>query len=287
MQNNTDSLIIPSEQKVIFCDIDGTLIDDERLIHSKTLLKIQDIINNHHDYHFALASGRNLAEELFLYKKMQLKSSGLLIGCNGAQIYALKSHKIIYEKTINQILVQKIYEETIKLNQKYQHIALMVIYSDNSTYLYNFNEKEWWENYNFTEPRKRSEFSNEKVLIINLFALLEAEKEMVAFLDKLEVNVIPGHNLTAITAKNVSKEDAIKFCVKYYNLELKNIAVIGNSKNDKGMFMLPEVFSITYTEAKPYLKEIASLVIDQPKSEFIAQGLIEFEKHINDSKKNK
>ena len=287
MQNNIDSLIIPSEQKVIFCDIDGTLIDDERLIHSKTLLKIQDIINNHHDYHFALASGRNLAEELFLYKKMQLKSSGLLIGCNGAQIYALKSHKIIYEKTINPILVQKIYEETIKLNQKYQHIALMVIYSDNSTYLYNFNEKEWWENYNFTEPRKRSEFSNEKVLIINLFALLEAEKEMVAFLDKLEVNVIPGHNLTAITAKNVSKEDAIKFCVKYYNLELKNIAVIGNSKNDKGMFMLPEVFSITYTEAKPYLKEIASLVIDQPKSEFIAQGLIEFEKHINDSKKDK
>ncbi|MBR4486155.1 HAD hydrolase family protein [bacterium] len=110
---------------------------------------------------------------------------------------------------------------------------------------------------------------------------------MVAFLDKLEVNVIPGHNLTAITAKNVSKEDAIKFCVKHYNLELKNIAVIGNSKNDKGMFMLPEVFSITYTEAKPYLKQIASLVIDEPKSEFIAQGLVEFEKHINNLKKDK
>ena len=287
MQNNKDAEVLLIEQKVIFCDIDGTLIDDEKLVHTHTLKKIQELINNHYDYHFALASGRNLAEELFLYKRMQLKNTGLLIGSNGAQIYALKSHKIIFEKTIDPKIVKKIYDEFLRLNEKCHHIGLMVTYSDNSSYLFNFNEDEWWENYNFSKSKRRSEFSTDKVLIINFFALLETEKEMLNFLDKLEINVIPGPNLTAITAKNASKEDAIKFCIKHYNLDLKNIAVIGNSKNDKGMFMLPDVFSITYTGAKPYLKDIAKIVIDEPKSQFIKEGLIQFEQYINNINKNK
>ena len=46
------------------------------------------------------------------------------------------------------------------------------------------------------------------------------------------------------------------------------------------MFEIPHVYSVTYTHAKEYLQKIASKVIAEPKSDFVAQGIDCFVKHL-------
>ncbi|MBO6104004.1 HAD hydrolase family protein [bacterium] len=82
---------------MIFCDIDGTLINENYQISPLTVKALQDLINQDRSFHFALISGRSCAHELIFYKELGLKPTGLLVGSNGAQIYNLSSHKMIKE----------------------------------------------------------------------------------------------------------------------------------------------------------------------------------------------
>lgn len=272
------------EQKVIFCDIDGTLLNDEKLIDEKAKIKIQELINNNTDYHFALASGRSLYEELMIYKGLKLKNTGLLIGSNGSQVYSLKSHKIIFECCINKDAVLAIHhklEELMKINKK---LSFLVSYNDSSAFINNIPNDEW-VSYCIQELKLRESFDPNNVLLFTILNLGDNLVQMQDFLASLDLTVIPGSNLTAITAKGVSKASAIEHVIKKYDLKNENIAVFGDSKNDVTMFQIPEVYSVTYTGAKTYLKRIAKEVIDLPKSEFIYQALIDFQDYIDQKNK--
>lgn len=139
-KSNEIKILLP-KQKIIFCDIDGTLLDDHNNIHDETLSHIKKLINESTDYHFALASGRNLAEQLLLYRKLNLKSSGLLLGSNGAQIYSLKSHQIIYEQTLPVLEAERIYKKYLELKAINKNIALLVAYTNSSAYVENFSDE--------------------------------------------------------------------------------------------------------------------------------------------------
>ncbi|MBP5783099.1 HAD hydrolase family protein [bacterium] len=92
MENTQNQPLAP---KMIFCDIDGTLIDDKNVISPIAIKGLQNLINNHDDFHFALISGRAVAHEKYFYSQLGLKPTGFLIGNNGSQIYRLKDEKVI------------------------------------------------------------------------------------------------------------------------------------------------------------------------------------------------
>lgn len=268
-------------QKVIFCDIDGTLLDENKYIHSDTKTTLKKLINDNYDYHFALASGRNLVDELLIYKELGLKNTGLLIACNGAQIYSLKSHKIIYEQIFLPNDVSMIYSKFLELLSRKNNISLLIGYKDSSSFCINI-PKIQWERYHIGKIKLKDAFSSQDVVSISIFYLEDVLDEMVDFLKTLNVEVIKGKKLTAITPKGITKASAIIFIKNNFNLEIKNLAVIGNSKNDVSMFEIPGIFSITHFKAKEYLKKIATKVINLPESQFITNGLKEFKKHIDD-----
>ena len=278
-----------NNRKIIFCDVDGTLINENYQISPIAAKALKDLINNDRSFHFSLISGRCCAHELIFYKELGLKPTGLLIGSNGSQIYNLSSHKMIKEWLIDEDVAQAIYNKLMELEKKCHHIQFLVNYNVPPLgYNYNIDAK-FWEKYNVGNSVKlRPEFSSKNVLLYTVLNLQECLEEFTSFLSQFHLCVIPGNNLTGISAYGVTKRNAIEYTLMAYHTQPKHVCVIGDSKNDVNMFEIPEVYSITYKDAKPYLKKIAKDVVDLPVSEFIAKGLDDFKHHLEivDHQKN-
>ena len=268
--------------KMIFCDIDGTLIDDKNVISPTAIQGLQNLINNHSDFHFALISGRAVAHEQYFYSQLGLKPTGFLIGNNGSQIYSLKKHQVIAQWHLASNVAQAIYNEVKLLDKKSGKISMLVSYSDEPL-AYVYRPDNTWPIYNIDDILKtRSEFSPNNVLLMTIFHLEEQLDEMLAFLKHFNLTIVPGPNLTAITSGGVTKRHAIEYVLKYLDVPQDNVAVFGDSKNDISMFQMPGVYSITYQSAKDYLKNIACDVVNEPVSAFIATGLNDFVRYLKE-----
>ena len=52
------------------------------------------------------------------------------------------------------------------------------------------------------------------------------------------------------------------------------------------MFEIPGVYSVTYKDARPCLMPLASDIINEPVSQFIAQGIDDFVNHLKEIEHN-
>ncbi len=277
MDNTQNQSLTP---KMIFCDIDGTLIDDKNVISPIAINGLQDLINYHCDFHFALVSGRAIAHEKYFYSQLGLKPTGFLIGNNGSQIYSLKEQKVIAQWHLPSNVAQAIYNEVKLLDKKSGKISMLVSYSDEPL-AYIYRPDNTWPIYNINDILQvRQEFSANNVLLITIFHLEEQLEEMIAFLHHFNLTYVPGPNLTAITNGGITKRHAIEYILKKLDVPPNNVAVFGDSKNDISMFEMPGVYSITYQSAKDYLKKIACDVVNEPVSAFIATGLKDFVRYL-------
>ena len=267
--------------KMIFCDIDGTLIDDKNVISPIAIQGLQNLINNHPDFHFALISGRAVAHEKYFYSQLGLKPTGYLSGNNGSQIYRLKDNKVIAQWHIPANVAQAIYNEVKVLDKLSGKICMLVSYSDEPL-AYVYRPDDTWPIYNVNNILKcRKEFSPNNVLLMTIFHLEEQLPAMLEFLHHFNLTLVPGPNLTAITNGGVTKRHAIEYVLNSLKVPQNNVAVFGDSKNDISMFEMPGVYSVTYETARDYLKKIACDVVNEPVSAFIATGLNDFVRYLN------
>lgn len=94
------------DKKIVFFDIDGTLVDDDKYMLSSTKQAIKDLQRN--GVHVALATGR----PPFMFKEIrdELKIDSY-ISFNGQQVVC--SGEIIYENPLKLNALQKLHEDTI------------------------------------------------------------------------------------------------------------------------------------------------------------------------------
>jgi len=89
------------QKKMIFFDIDGTLVNDQKIISSGTKLAIKELKNNGHEV--AIATGRNLFMAQSIIDELELSN---YIVCNGAAGYLHK--KLVYENPLDQTQLEKL-----------------------------------------------------------------------------------------------------------------------------------------------------------------------------------
>ena len=94
--------------KLIALDIDGTLLNDDKVITAKTKQVLIHAQKN--GMRLALASGRPSAGLVNLAQQLQLdKHNGLLLSYNGGKVIEATTGKVLYEKSIpNQLAVKLI-----------------------------------------------------------------------------------------------------------------------------------------------------------------------------------
>lgn len=103
-----------NEKKIIFLDIDGTLVNSEKKITPKTkeaLMRVQS-----EGVKLAIASGRPLKGVIPYADELELeKYSGYILPFNGCRIINYGTKEVVYENTLSMDVVKKAY----KLSKEY------------------------------------------------------------------------------------------------------------------------------------------------------------------------
>lgn len=93
--------------KAIVLDIDGTLLNDEKVITQRTKDKL--MLAQKQGIKVVLASGRPTRGILPLAKELELdRYEGFLVSYNGSQVYDVKKEEILFEQALSPALANEI-----------------------------------------------------------------------------------------------------------------------------------------------------------------------------------
>ena len=127
-----------TNKKILFTDMDGTLLRDDATISDFTRETIRKMTDAGHK--FVLSSGRSLANIIETKEKLGLNMPGIYISAtNGTLIYECDTQKIIFESRLSMDDVKKIWPVAIADNihiQTYTDHDLIVPKHDRETDYY-------------------------------------------------------------------------------------------------------------------------------------------------------
>ncbi len=244
--------------KLICCDIDGTLLTDDKKITDINKEAIKRFINL--GYHFVLATGRPLNGVLPLIEELGLnKDTDATICYNGGVVRLNKSKQVLYSTTIPGSLVKDLYQESIRLNVFFHFFA-----EDGTLYTAKKNE--------YTNVEERINHIEAKV--INPLEIDDNDKFIKAMmvcdsdsLDFARKNLNPKFLDLGISRsskiflefqdKNVSKGKGLLFLKDYYNLSIDETCAFGDEEND--ISMIESAYKgVAMENARESVKEVAN-----------------------------
>lgn len=244
--------------KLICCDIDGTLLTDDKKISDINKEAIKEFTNL--GYHFILATGRPLNGVLPLIEELDLnRESDATICYNGGVVRLNKSKKVLYSTTIPGSLVKELYKESLRLN------VFFHFFGENGI-LYTAKKNE------YTQVEERINHIEAKV--INPLEIDDNDKFIKAMmvcdsdsLDLARKNLDPKFLNLGISRsskiflefqdKNVSKGKGLLFLKDYYKLSNDETCAFGDEEND--ISMIREAYKgVAMENARDSVKKEAS-----------------------------
>lgn len=256
------------DDKLLVCDLDGTLLDSNGAIDEASLKKIKRFCED--GGHFVVCTGRMDTDILYIEDKLGFKSE-FRISQNGAVVHDKNEH-LVYET------IPKEYIAT--LNRIVFSTGLRTEISNVTNRL-------------FPSPRKSNdveEFVDSSIIIDDLenFALnpknnltiyltfgkkqqfLKIREKIEKELGKGAVNIVmTSPNSLEIFSKKASKGQAVERIIQQLQLERINVYTVGDAESDVSMFLVtPNSYAVqkaeksTRKQANFYAKNVG-MVIDK------------------------
>lgn len=256
-------------KKIIFFDVDGTLVDCAQGMNcmlDSTKQAIRKLRENGHLV--VLATGR---PKSFLNDEIKNLNFDAYITSNGANIEV--NHKIIYNKTIDIETLKEVismskkeeidyvfegYEFSYFSNLNTESIKKLIrIFSISNKYL-----KDTWD--------CKDILSNKMVLIFKN----ELQKELSIDLLKDKFNFMrhPGQTSYDVYFKDCTKADGIKVLLDYLKISIEDTFAFGDGTNDIEMFQSVK-YGVAMGNANDELKNISYLVTNDVFSHGIYNAL--------------
>lgn len=223
--------------KIIFIDIDGTLTDSNKQLHSANIEAIKKVTDK--NIYVVLCSGRTNQYVCDFSKKTN--ASNYVICCNGAFIYDYKNDKDIFSSKLNFNDVTTLWDYCLEhklgciLNTKNKR------YSNN--YLYNVHDN------SIETIRELSEVQEDIYQIVidsnNYYKIKDVDEVIkkteslgiantsISFVDKI---IDSNKYFFDVVNKNINKGDAIKYLLEYLGIKKEEAVCIGDHINDYQMF---------------------------------------------------
>jgi Cof subfamily protein (haloacid dehalogenase superfamily) len=265
--------MINNNYKIIFSDIDGTLIDSQRKISEKTKQKIKKICSS--GVKFILVSARMPTGIYAIEEELEINSP---IACY--------SGALILDENKNVLKSECIYSEDIVniksfVDQNYQNMAFNAYYMDDwfiDTLENDFIKQRIKTTLWRTEGLKVQNIANLKK--VNRLLAISYEEQILKIEQDLQKN-FPHLQICRsldtcleIMPSDASKSNAVRFLSKKYNIPLNNTVSFGDNYNDLDMLELTGQ-SFAMGNAPDYIKSKAKNVTLDNDHEGVLDGLIE------------
>ena len=239
------------KEKLIFFDIDGTIIDHfKKEIPQSTITALKLLQANNHQ--IAVASGKDpiFIENLFSDIKL-----ATYVALNGN--YVVLNNKIIYKNYLTGATVKKFVQYCLK-NQ----LAFVVIDEQGIKTLYHNDEriKKYYQDFTLGYPKIIDNIDDYDKYLQMTIMIKEDEEKIIADFPELTFVRMSDYGMNVIPNGGM-KEKGIKKILAASNYTSDDLVVFGDGLNDISMFKLAKT-SVAMGNAYQQLKDCATLVTD-------------------------
>ena len=230
--------------KILFTDIDGTLLKSDQTISDETAGLLDKLAGAGHC--FVLASGRPLGSILKVYAYLTSRmnvsfSKAFIIANNGAQIYDCLQEKTIYETRLPIGLIDTLQDIAEEMNvhvQTYTDEKIVCIRDDDETRSYTtriilpviLSER-------LVDALDKPPY---KMLAMSLkgsdYLMPFRERVSEAFSDSVHC-IFSGPGYLEIIPRDADKGNALRFVTEHLQLPIQNTYAAGDSENDLSMLL--------------------------------------------------
>lgn len=256
--------------KIVFIDIDGTLVNDEKQIPKENIETIKKLKTK--GIEVVLASGRP-------YHSIEKYSNSVgampyIIASNGGVVVNYKENKLLYNANIDKLLALEILK-FIKANNLFTAITLsgnLILESE----MYSLTKENRDELIVVNSIEEYLESTEESII---KFSIISDNKENLQIareklINKFNITVTNvdtfviankyrkyGKNpyVMDLMKEYVNKGEAIKRLCKYLNINTQEAIIFGDGLNDIEMFEL-DAYKVAMENAKDKIKEMADFI---------------------------
>lgn len=265
--------------KLVAIDMDGTLLNNERVIPQRNISIIQKLVKE--GIKIVFSTGRTMESALSYGASICIEP--MVIGSNGGII--------AYEDNIETIDMNK-YDifQFAKIAEKLG-LQYVLITSKKSYYYKSLDKYHQFYHDNYMVMHSyildkvlfnsideiKNDLNNDHIVKMDI---IDPETknldEYIKFIDPCKYNLVrPEDDYIEITHKNVSKGNGVNKIANYYNIKKEEIMTIGDSENDISMFEVAGT-SICMGNAKVHVKEKASYVTDTNENCGVAKAILKY-----------
>lgn len=249
--------------QLIVCDIDGTLVKDDRTITPNALKALERL--HRHGILLGIASGRSVDQQLY----KQAEDWGLsfnfdvIIGMNGSELYdGLRDQREDFYK-LKREWIKEIIEmmAPFKLNPfMYYHDTMLTMHVDESTK--RSSERNHTDILIAKKPEDMYKEENAKIMFRTPLEMMpEVEKYVLAHPSPYYKAFKTQPTMLEFTDKRVSKAVSLEHFCKQNNISLKNVVAFGDMSNDNEMLKMSG-FSVCLANGGEDTKALADAITE-------------------------
>lgn len=248
--------------KILFSDLDGTLLRDDKTISDANREAIQEMLNKGH--YFVICTGRPVASGRIVARELCLTSPGCYMVCfNGSVIYDIASDRVLAKQSLPYHLVEKLFQNA----------------QDAGIHIQTYNETDIISLKHTDELDYYMERTNMSYKVVdNLFDSLMNEPQKVLLIDtehsgKLQEfeagnlewtqngmsTVYSCEEFLEYVPKNINKGTGVKYLADFLNIPLEDTIAVGDERNDIPMIQAAHI-GVAMKNAHEDVKEAADIV---------------------------
>lgn len=276
--------------KLICMDMDGTLLNDQKIISKKNIEIIKKACEK--GVKVAVCTGRIFTSAEYFADLLKVKAP--VIASNGAYIREKDCDEIVYKEPLGYDNCKELLKVLKKYNIYPHFYTTDTIFTEKiiySSYFYTIGNKtlpdgkkvkiEVVNNWDEIFLKHKEEIVKGVAVDDDLDKIKKAKEELRKN-NKLEV-VSSHYNNFEVMNEGVSKGKAVEILATYYNFNKDEIITIGDSENDLSMIKYAGL-GIAMANAEEKIKEAADYITDNNNDDGVAKAIEKFILDIDNSK---
>jgi Cof subfamily protein (haloacid dehalogenase superfamily) len=233
--------------KILFTDLDGTLLNDAKSITSGNRFAIEKALKRGHK--IVITTGRPLSSAIIISKELGLTMEGCyIISYNGGIIYDSYLETPVYESRLSNSHVRHLFDEAYKRNlhcQTYSETEIISEHEHPGLFYYR-------DNTNIPAKvvpnfEKELTSSPHKVVVVSVEdpeALQDFQREMSSWTDGQLDSIFSTPQLLEYMNPGVSKGSAVLKLAEILNVPIENTISAGDAPNDISMLQVTKVAAV-------------------------------------------